>query len=69
MKSLPVRGIGLLALMTGGAAMAADLPAATVYKAPPPVVVAPSWTGFYVGVNGGVSVGRNRTTDTTNLHR
>src|ERR1700741_227996 len=65
MKSLPVRGIGLLALMTGGAARAAALPPATVYKAPPPVVVAPSWTGFYVGVNGGVSVGQNRTTDTT----
>jgi outer membrane immunogenic protein len=51
-------------MMSGGAAMAADLPAAVVHKAPPPVV-APSWTGFYLGVNGGASIGRNRTTDTT----
>jgi outer membrane immunogenic protein len=68
MKSLPVGAVGLLALMSGGAALAADLPAAPAptYKAPPPVV-APSWTGFYVGVNGGLSVGHNRTTDTTVL--
>jgi outer membrane immunogenic protein len=51
-------------MMSGGATMAADLPAAVVHKAPPPVV-APSWTGFYLGVNGGASIGRNRTTDTT----
>jgi len=63
---LPVRAIGLLVMMSGGAAMAADLPAPVIHKAPPPVV-APSWTGFYVGVNGGVSLGQNRTTDTTVL--
>ena len=38
---------GLLAL-TGGA-HAADLPV----KAPPIVAPAPSWTGWYIGVNGG----------------
>ena len=52
MKRLFVAGVGLLAL--AGAAAAADLPPApgTYYKAP---VYAPpfSWTGFYVGVNGG----------------
>ena len=42
--------------------MAADLPAAVIHKAPPPPAVAPSWTGFYLGVNGGASIGRNRTT-------
>jgi outer membrane immunogenic protein len=36
-------------------AMAADLPARVPVKAPAPVVVAPSWTGFYIGINvGGV---------------
>lgn len=35
-------------------AMAADLPArAPVYKGPPPVVAYFSWTGCYVGANGG----------------
>src|SRR5215475_112437 len=38
-----------------GSAFAADLPARTYTKAPPPVV-APSWTGFYIfgGVGGGI---------------
>jgi len=56
MKRLFVAGVGLLAL--AGAAAAADLPPApgTYYKAP---VYAPpfSWTGFYVGVNGGGGLG------------
>ena len=52
MKRLLVAGVGLLAL--AGAAAAADLPPApgSYYKAPafvPPY----SWTGFYLGVNGG----------------
>jgi outer membrane immunogenic protein len=34
------------------------------YKAAPQVV-AHSWSGFYLGVNGGASLGRNQTTDTT----
>lgn len=39
------------------AASAADLPVkAPVYNAPPPVW---SWTGFYVGVNAGGSIGRD----------
>ena len=37
-----------------GSAVAADLPARTYTKAPPPVVVAAyDWSGFYVGLNGG----------------
>jgi len=56
MKRLLVAGVGLLAL--AGAAAAADLPPApgNYYKAPafvPPY----SWTGFYLGVNGGGGLG------------
>jgi outer membrane immunogenic protein len=36
-------------------AMAADIPARMPVKAPPPVVVAPSWAGFYIGVHAGVA--------------
>lgn len=46
---------GLAAALLGGTALAADLPmltrkAAPVFVPPPPVM---SWTGFYIGVNGG----------------
>ncbi|HXX05090.1 MAG TPA: outer membrane beta-barrel protein [Xanthobacteraceae bacterium] len=56
MKRLFVAGVGLLALAS--AAAAADLPPApgNYYKAPafvPPF----SWTGFYLGVNGGGGLG------------
>ncbi len=39
-----------------GSAMAADMAPAPYTKAPPPVVVAPSWTGFYIfgGIGGGI---------------
>jgi outer membrane immunogenic protein len=40
-------------------AFAADLPARTYTKAPPPVAVQPSWAGFYVGANGGASWSNN----------
>lgn len=48
----------LLALMAGSA-RAADLPARPVYKAAPmaPMVTATSWTGFYIGVEGGYGWG------------
>jgi outer membrane immunogenic protein len=36
-------------------ALAADIPARVPVKAPPPVVVAPSWAGFYIGVHAGVA--------------
>jgi outer membrane immunogenic protein len=42
------------AMMVAGSAMAADM----AYKAaPPPMVPLWSWTGFYLGVNGGGSIG------------
>lgn len=44
-----------LGLALPGAAAAADL----AYKAPPisPVAIAPSWTGFYLGISGGAGWG------------
>jgi outer membrane immunogenic protein len=53
MKKVFATASALVAFVAVGAAGAADLPAAPVYKAP---VVAPevwSWTGFYIGINGG----------------
>jgi outer membrane immunogenic protein len=59
MKKLLFGSAMLAALAMGGSAIAADLPAAPVYKAP---VIAPApwydWTGFYVGLNAGYSWGR-----------
>lgn len=57
MKSLLAVG-GIAAVLLGSPAMAADLP---VYKAPPLPIVAPGWTGFYVGGNVGYSWGNART--------
>jgi outer membrane immunogenic protein len=45
-----IAALGLLSLSSAGA-MAADL----ALKAPPPAAPAPTWTGFYIGVNGGAS--------------
>jgi outer membrane immunogenic protein len=39
-----------------GAALAADLPARTYTKAPAPLPVAPSWTGFYLFGGGGYGI-------------
>jgi outer membrane immunogenic protein len=53
-------GLGSVALgaMIAGHAMAADLKVkAPIYKAPPPVIAAYNWTGFYVGGNVGYSWG------------
>src|SRR5471030_2864744 len=56
---------GLLAAMMAMPSFAADLPR-PVYKAPPrvnPVYVAPfTWTGFYVGINGGYGWGKTNWT-------
>ncbi|WP_315838389.1 outer membrane protein [Bradyrhizobium prioriisuperbiae] len=50
------------ALVAGaGAASAADLPARVYTKAPPMLVQAYNWTGFYAGVNAGVGFGRSKT--------
>src|ERR1700739_4234281 len=64
MKKFVVRGLGLLGVMSGGAALAADRP--QYYKAPPPVAV-DIWNGFYGGVNAGIGLSRNPTNDTTAL--
>jgi outer membrane immunogenic protein len=46
-------------------ARAGDLPAqAQAYKAP--AIIAPSWTGFYIGINGGYGWGRTSSTITPN---
>jgi outer membrane immunogenic protein len=62
MRKLLLGSTALLALAISAPAMAADLPAAPVYKAP---VIAPApwydWTGFYVGLNGGYSWGKSAT--------
>ena len=51
----------MIAIVSAGAAGAADLPARTYTKAP--IMAAPvyNWTGFYVGANVGWSFGRSRT--------
>jgi outer membrane immunogenic protein len=63
MKRVILASVGVLAL--GGAAAAADLPAAPApyYKAP---VYAPAynWSGFYLGINGGGGWGRSTWTTT-----
>jgi outer membrane immunogenic protein len=51
MKTLLLAAVAGLALSTS-VAFAADL-AQPYVKAPPPLPPPPSWTGFYIGVNGG----------------
>jgi len=55
MKRLFAAGVGLLAL--AGMAAAADLPPAPYYRAPPAYVPLYTWTGFYLGLNGGGAFG------------
>src|SRR5262245_52446506 len=50
MKKILLAGVALAAL--GGAASAADLAVKAPYRPPVPVW---SWTGFYIGINGGYS--------------
>jgi outer membrane immunogenic protein len=58
MKKLWLVAVAGLALSTS-AAYAADL-GQPYYKAPPPPpVAAPSWTGFYIGINGGYGWSKN----------
>jgi len=61
MKRLSLAFLGLAALTT--AASAADLPR-PVYKAPAYVNPAFSWTGIYVGINGGYGWGNSSWTGT-----
>ncbi len=53
MRSLTVLGAAVAVLGFATAASAADLPARTYTKAPPPMVVVYNWTGLYAGVNVG----------------
>jgi outer membrane immunogenic protein len=56
MRNLLLKGLVFAGLAIAGPAVAADLP----LKAPPPIVApAFSWTGFYVGVNGGGAWGHS----------
>ncbi len=55
MKNILLSTVAFVGLTAG--AMAADLPMRAAPPAPMPVAIAPAftWTGFYVGVNGGVA--------------
>src|SRR6202030_3202222 len=57
MRTLLLGAIGSVALLAGPA-IAADLP----MKARPIAPIAPSWTGFYVGLNAGGSFGSDTAT-------
>lgn len=59
MKRIAIGMAAALSLFATGA-MAADLAARPYVKAPPMVEAVWSWTGFYVGGNGGYSWGRSR---------
>ena len=56
MKNLLVAGFALAAL-SGTPVLAADMP----LKAPPPVVAATNWSGFYLGVVAGGKIARTYT--------
>jgi outer membrane immunogenic protein len=53
MKSVLLSGLVGLAALAAAPAMAADMPV----KAPPMAAPAPTWTGTYVGINGGYGWG------------
>jgi len=54
MKKVWFGSIGLALLSFAGSAQAADVNGAPVYKTPPPIAAAPSWTGFYLGAGVGL---------------
>jgi outer membrane immunogenic protein len=52
--------VAVIALLgTTTLASAADLPAAPYTKAPPPIIAAYDWSGFYVGINAGGATSHN----------
>src|ERR1700730_5519599 len=62
MKKLSFGTAAFAAAIAASAVSAADLPRAPAYKAPVAAPVAYSWTGCYVGVEGGANFGRSRHT-------
>jgi outer membrane immunogenic protein len=65
MKKLLLAGVAVAAIAATCSANAADI--RPIYKAPPPAVVPPpSWTGCYVGVNGGWGWARSEFTASRN---
>ena len=60
MKRLLLGNVALLAL-TIGPATAADLKPRPMYTKAPVAAPVYSWTGFYLGLNGGYSWGRSST--------
>jgi outer membrane immunogenic protein len=66
MKKFLLGTVGLIVLGMAAPAVAADLPARTYSKAPPPVIAAVyDWSGFYIGGNGGYGTSRKEWDTTT----
>lgn len=59
MKRNLLAGVAVVALIAAGPAFAADLP----LKAPPPIVAAWNWSGFYIGGHGGYGWGHDSLSD------
>jgi len=55
MRKLLLTGVAVVAVVAASSAVAVNSAAAAdmPLKAAPPVAVAPNWTGFYIGLNGG----------------
>jgi outer membrane immunogenic protein len=67
-KKIQASGIAVLLAMASPGAFAADFPRAPApavapIQQPAPVVPVWSWTGFYIGVNGGGSIGTDSNSD------
>src|SRR2546429_9374454 len=59
MKKILLVTASLIALGAAAPAVAADLAARPYTKAPPMVAAVYDWTGFYIGANGGLGLGRH----------
>jgi outer membrane immunogenic protein len=58
MRRIDLSWLAVVAVLgLGSTASAADLP----YKAPPPILAPPAWSGFYLGLNAGGSIGWDST--------
>jgi outer membrane immunogenic protein len=62
LKLIHSAAIAMCAVFGIAAASAADMPARVYSKAPAPMVVAPSWTGFYISGGGGYGLWNADTT-------